>query len=81
MSDKPLSPACSGCREPKGTCFPGPCKRCVANRDMAPIAAAAWRLNQCRKTVREGEEELAKRREALRQAQIAYEAVRAEEIR
>ena len=27
MNDEPLSPACAGCREPKGTCFPGPCKR------------------------------------------------------
>ncbi len=24
--DEPLSPACGGCREPRGTCFPGPCK-------------------------------------------------------
>jgi hypothetical protein len=36
------------------------------------IEAAAWRLAQCRKTVREGEEEQRRRREALRQAEIAY---------
>ena len=23
---EPLSPACAPCPEPKGTCFPGPCK-------------------------------------------------------
>lgn len=35
------------------------------------FVAAQWRLDQCRKTVREGEEELRRRREALRQAEIA----------
>jgi hypothetical protein len=42
-----------------------------AAADGAAVAAARWRLAQCRKTVREGEQELAKRREALRQAEIA----------
>lgn len=33
MSDAALEPACAGCREPRGTCFPGPCKIYVAFRD------------------------------------------------
>jgi hypothetical protein len=33
---EPLAPACAPCREPKGTCFPGPCKIYQAR-----IAAAA----------------------------------------
>lgn len=48
----------------------------VSDGERAPqIASARWRLDQCRKTVREGEEELRKRREALRQAEIAWEEV------
>lgn len=46
-----------------------PCKRYVAR---PALEAAKWRLAQCRRTVREGEVELEKRREALRQAEIAY---------
>jgi hypothetical protein len=31
--DEPLSPKCSACREPRGTCFPGPCKAYVAKME------------------------------------------------
>lgn len=29
---EPLDPACLACREPRGTCFPGPCKRHLARQ-------------------------------------------------
>ena len=32
MSETPMSPACAACREPGGTCFPGPCKRYAARK-------------------------------------------------
>lgn len=69
-----LAPTCNlRCPEPKGTCFPAPCKK---YRPPSAIEAAAWRLEQCRKTVREGEEELRRRRAALEQAEIAYAEAR-----
>jgi len=32
---EPLEPACWPCREPRGTCFPGPCKLYVARSKIA----------------------------------------------
>jgi hypothetical protein len=70
-----LAPTCNfRCPEKKGTCFPDPCK---LYREPSAIEAAKWRLQQCRKTVREGEDELRRRMEALEQAEIAYAALAA----
>jgi hypothetical protein len=40
---RPLSPACEACREPSGTCFPGPCKIYQARRAQSTKAAALVR--------------------------------------
>ena len=72
MAEHPMAPTCDyRCPEPKGTCFPAPCKR-----SQPALEAANWHLRQCRKAVIEGEVELEKRREALRQAIIAHDQVK-----
>ena len=64
-----MSPTCGHrCPTKGGTCFPDPCK---LYRAPTAVEAARWRLNQCRQTVRDGEEELRRRRAALEQAEIA----------
>lgn len=68
-----MAPTCNlRCPEKGGTCFPKPCK---LYRPPSAEASARWRLDQCRKTVREGETELQRRREALAQAEIALAEV------
>lgn len=80
MSDAPISPTCDyRCPEKRGTCFPGPCKVYAARPKLPALEAARWRLQQCRKTVREGEEELVKRRAALEQAEIALKEIQESE--
>ena len=72
MRDEPMSPTCDyRCPEKGGTCFPGPCKAYLARPKLPALESARWRLDQCRKTVREGEEELRRRRAALEQAEVA----------
>jgi hypothetical protein len=55
-----MSPACTACREPAGTCFPGPCKIFVARKerlaakgpqDPCPIAAMVTEDIQARSAV------------------------------
>lgn len=75
-----MSPTCDyRCPEKAGTCFPGPCKAYLARPKLPALEAARWRLDQCRRTVREGEEELQKRHAALEQAEIALREIKGQE--
>lgn len=72
-----MAPTCSSrCPTKGGTCFPDPCKLYVERRAHAAtsqgqMAAARWRVQQCRQTVKEGERELRLRKAALVQAEAA----------